>query len=76
MPSPEERWRETRSLRAGRLADRSAILANAMLRPVLSFSPFRLDVADERLWRDGTELKLRRKPFAILKYLATHPSDW
>ena len=44
-----------------------------MLRPVLSFPPFRLDVADERLWRDGTEQKLRRKPFAILKYLATHP---
>jgi DNA-binding winged helix-turn-helix (wHTH) protein len=44
-----------------------------MLRPVLSFPPFRLDVADERLWRDGTELTLRRKPFAILKYLATHP---
>jgi len=40
---------------------------------VLSFPPFRLDVADERLWRDGTELKLRRKPFAILKYLAMHP---
>jgi len=40
---------------------------------VLSFPPFRLDVADERLWKDGTEIKLRRKPFAILKYLATHP---
>src|SRR5712675_836678 len=52
---------------------RSAILASAMLPPVLSFPPFRLDVADERLWRDDTELKLRRKPFAILKYLATHP---
>ena len=40
---------------------------------VLSFPPFRLDVADERLWKEGTELKLRRKPFAILKYLAMHP---
>jgi len=40
---------------------------------VLSFPPFRLDVADERLWKNGTELKLRRKPFAILKYLAMHP---
>src|SRR5438128_355857 len=68
-----ERRRENRSLRGGRFADRSAILANAMLGPVLSFPPFRLDVSDERLWRDGTELKLRRKPFAILKYLATHP---
>lgn len=37
------------------------------------FGPFRLDVGDERLWKDGTELKLRRKPFAILKYLAMHP---
>ena len=40
---------------------------------VLSFPPFRLDVADERLWKNGTEIKLRRKPFAILKYLAMHP---
>ncbi len=39
----------------------------------LSFPPFRLDVDDERLWRDGSELKLRRKPFAILKYLAMNP---
>ena len=29
-----------------------------MLGPVLSFPPFRLDVGDERLWKDGTELKL------------------
>ena len=41
--------------------------------PVLSFPPFRLDVADERLWKGDHELKLRRKPFAILKYLVTHP---
>src|SRR5260221_4971687 len=40
---------------------------------VLSCPPFQLDVADERLWKEGTELKLRRKPFAILKYLAMHP---
>jgi DNA-binding winged helix-turn-helix (wHTH) protein len=40
---------------------------------VLSFPPFRLDVADERLWRDGKEIPLRRKPFAILRYLAEHP---
>jgi DNA-binding winged helix-turn-helix (wHTH) protein len=25
------------------------------------------------LWKDSVELKLRRKPYAILKYLATHP---
>ena len=39
----------------------------------LSFPPFRLDVDDERLWKEGSELKLRRKPFAILKYLAMNP---
>jgi DNA-binding winged helix-turn-helix (wHTH) protein len=37
------------------------------------FGPFRLDLADERLWRGTTELAVRRKPFAILKYLASHP---
>src|SRR5262245_36625407 len=40
---------------------------------VLSFPPFQLDPADERLWRDGRELRLRRKPFAILRYLAENP---
>src|ERR1700741_3472952 len=41
--------------------------------PALSFPPFLLDVVDERLSKDGVELKLRRKPFAILKYLAMNP---
>src|SRR5258706_4004412 len=41
--------------------------------PSLSFSPFQLDVVDERLSKDGVELKLRRKPFAILKFLALNP---
>jgi DNA-binding winged helix-turn-helix (wHTH) protein len=40
---------------------------------LLSFSPFRLDLADERLWKDGKELRLRRKPFAILKHFVQHP---
>jgi len=40
---------------------------------MFSFSSFRLDVRDERLWDDGRELKLRRKPFTILKYLVEHP---
>jgi DNA-binding winged helix-turn-helix (wHTH) protein len=40
---------------------------------VLSFPPFRLDVADQRLWKDGRELRLRPKPFAILCYLTQHP---
>jgi len=37
------------------------------------FPPFRLDVRDERLWRGDEELKLRRKPFAILRYLTSNP---
>jgi|SRR6266850_2222676 len=41
--------------------------------PSLSFSPFQLDVIDERLSKDGVELRLRRKPFAILKFLALNP---
>jgi DNA-binding winged helix-turn-helix (wHTH) protein len=41
-------------------------------RAVLSFPPFRLDVAEERLWKDGRELRLRPKPFAILRYLTQH----
>jgi predicted ATPase len=40
---------------------------------VVSFPPFRLDLEEERLWRGDTLLALRRKPFAILRYLATHP---
>src|SRR5258708_40001690 len=52
---------------------RSARLGAPMQALVLSFPPFRLDVADERLFQGGTEIKLRRKPFAILKYLAVHP---
>src|SRR5271156_5184458 len=58
---------------AGRPEARSARLGPPMQTLVLSFPPFRLDVADERLCKDGTEIKLRRKPFAILKYLAMHP---
>ncbi len=40
---------------------------------VLSFPPFRLDVADERLWNGERAVRLRRKPFAILRYLAQRP---
>ena len=40
---------------------------------VFSFPPFRLDMADERLWKNGRELHVRPKPFAILCYLAQHP---
>jgi DNA-binding winged helix-turn-helix (wHTH) protein len=37
------------------------------------FGPFRLDVRDERLFRGHEELRLRRKPFAILRYLTANP---
>ena len=40
---------------------------------VLSFPPFRLDLAEERLWKGERELRLRPKPFAILRYLAQNP---
>lgn len=42
-------------------------------RVALSFPPFRLDVAEERLWKNGRELRIRPKPFAILRYLTQHP---
>lgn len=41
---------------------------------MISFPPFRLDSDQERLWKGETLLVLRRKPFAILRYLAAHPN--
>ena len=40
---------------------------------MLSFPPFRLDVAEEQLWKETKLLAVRRKPFAILRYLVTNP---
>ncbi|MFZ5891028.1 MAG: ATP-binding protein [Myxococcota bacterium] len=40
---------------------------------MLVFPPFRLDSEQERLWKGDKQLVLRRKPFAILRYLAQHP---
>src|SRR5689334_16108797 len=37
------------------------------------FPPFRLDAAEGKLWKGEKLLALRRKPFAILHYLATRP---
>lgn len=37
------------------------------------FPPFRLDPDEGRLWKGETVLALRKKPFAILCYLAAHP---
>jgi DNA-binding winged helix-turn-helix (wHTH) protein len=40
---------------------------------MISFPPFHLDVAEERLWKGKEQLAIRRKPFAILKYLVQNP---
>lgn len=40
---------------------------------MISFPPFRLDSEQERLWKGEALLALRKKPFAILRYLAAHP---
>lgn len=39
----------------------------------LAFPPFRLDPADQRLWRGSEPLELRPKTFAVLVYLAERP---
>jgi DNA-binding winged helix-turn-helix (wHTH) protein/predicted ATPase len=36
------------------------------------FGPFRLDLANERLWHEADEIVLRRKSFAVLCYLLAH----
>jgi DNA-binding winged helix-turn-helix (wHTH) protein len=40
---------------------------------LLSFPPFQLNVREERLLKAGAEVALRRKPFAILRYLVENP---
>jgi predicted ATPase/DNA-binding winged helix-turn-helix (wHTH) protein len=37
------------------------------------FESFRLDLANECLWRDGQPITLPPKPFALLRYLVDHP---
>jgi predicted ATPase/DNA-binding winged helix-turn-helix (wHTH) protein len=37
------------------------------------FASFRLDTANECLWRDGVEVALAPKPFAVLRYLVENP---
>ena len=39
----------------------------------IHFPPFRLELANEQLWRETELLRLRPKPFALLRYLALHP---
>jgi predicted ATPase len=38
------------------------------------FDSFRLDTANECLWRSGTQIALPPKPFAILRYLVENPA--
>ncbi len=41
---------------------------------ILIFEPFRVDVADERLWRGEDVVRLTNKAFCVLRYLAEHPA--
>src|SRR5262249_6462193 len=38
----------------------------------LLFPPFRLDPVNQRLWREGQEIPLRRKTFSVFRYLPEH----
>jgi DNA-binding winged helix-turn-helix (wHTH) protein/tetratricopeptide (TPR) repeat protein len=42
---------------------------------VLIFGPFRVDVADERLWHGEDVVHLTNKAFSVLRYLAEHPAQ-
>jgi DNA-binding winged helix-turn-helix (wHTH) protein/predicted ATPase len=42
---------------------------------ILIFEPFRVDIADERLWRGEDAVHLTNKAFAVLRYLAEHPAQ-
>jgi len=42
---------------------------------VIDFPPFRLDLDDERLWRDGAAIRLRPKTFAVLRLLVGRPGQ-
>jgi len=39
------------------------------------FPPFRLDSKNEQLWRENKEIRLRRKTFAVLRYLVERPGE-
>jgi DNA-binding winged helix-turn-helix (wHTH) protein len=43
-----------------------------MLTNTLTFPPFRLDLANARLWRGTKRITLPPKDFAVLHYLVTH----
>src|SRR3954469_1296675 len=42
---------------------------------MVTFPPFRLDPDEGRLWKGKALLALRKKPFAILSYLAARPEE-
>jgi DNA-binding winged helix-turn-helix (wHTH) protein/tetratricopeptide (TPR) repeat protein len=42
---------------------------------ILIFEPFRLDVADERLWRGEDPVRLTHKAFGVLRHLAEHAAQ-
>ncbi len=42
---------------------------------ILIFEPFRVDVADERLWRGEDAIHLTNKAFSVLRYLAENPAQ-
>ena len=46
-----------------------------MSSPLVYFPPFRLDPSNERLWDERHEIPLRRKTFAVLRYLVEHPEQ-
>jgi DNA-binding winged helix-turn-helix (wHTH) protein/tetratricopeptide (TPR) repeat protein len=41
---------------------------------VIAFPPFRLDVAEQQLWKGDKLVALRKKPFAILTFLVANPN--
>jgi DNA-binding response OmpR family regulator len=41
----------------------------------LHFSAFCLDRVEEQLWQGTKRLSLRRKPFAVLRYLMEHAGE-
>jgi DNA-binding winged helix-turn-helix (wHTH) protein len=40
---------------------------------IAGFGPFRLDAANEQLWRGDTLIALKPKTFAVLRYFTDHP---
>jgi DNA-binding winged helix-turn-helix (wHTH) protein/tetratricopeptide (TPR) repeat protein len=42
---------------------------------LITFPPFQVDAANERLWRDADPIPLRPKSFALLRYLAERPGQ-